>query len=180
MVDLLDTIKKRRSIRRFNSDPVEKQKVDALLESIRWAPSWANTQCWEIILVEDADIKNRLRDTLPPTNPARKAMVEAPLIFVVCGATQKAGYYKGEVTTKFGDWFMFDLGLATQNLCLMAHSLGLGSVIVGLFDHDKVRDILGIPKDYEVVVMVPIGYPSMDAKPPARRDVNEFVHRDGF
>jgi nitroreductase len=54
---------------------------------------------------------------------------------------------------------MYDLGLATQNLCLMAHSLGLGTVIVGLFDHDRAKAVVNVPDGYELVTMIPLGYP---------------------
>jgi predicted oxidoreductase (fatty acid repression mutant protein) len=55
----LDIVKGRRSIRRFTAQPVEQEKLDVLLEAARWTPSWANTQCWEVIVVADADTKER-------------------------------------------------------------------------------------------------------------------------
>jgi nitroreductase len=75
---------------------------------------------------------------------------------------------------------MFDLGLATQNLCLAAHSLGLATVIVGLFDHDKAKAILEMPEGYELPVLIPIGYPAQDVKPPKRKEIREFTHYDTF
>jgi hypothetical protein len=51
---------------------------------------------------------------LPKTNPARKHFAEAPVTLVVCGKLNSSGYYNGQVTTRFGDWFMFDLGLAVR------------------------------------------------------------------
>lgn len=176
----MELMMSRRSIRRFESRDVPEESVEKVLKAVQWAPSWANTQCWEIVVVRDAAIKARLQETLGKGNPASKAMVEAPVVLVVCGKLQSSGYYKGQVTTKFGDWFMFDLGLATQNLCLMAHAVGLGTVIVGLFDHDKVRSILGVPEGYEVVAMVPLGYPAERSSAPKRREPGDFVHRERF
>ena len=98
----------------------------------------------------------------------------------VCGKLKKSGYYKDLITTKFGDWFMFDLGLATQNLCLAACNRGLGTVIVGLFDHDRAKTILNLPEDYEVPVLIPLGYPAKPSSPPKRKDVRDFVHADAF
>ncbi len=75
---------------------------------------------------------------------------------------------------------MFDLGLATQNLCLMAHDLGLGTVIVGLFDHDGAKQILNVPAGYELVVLIPMGYPAKTPSAPERREIEEFTHYDIF
>lgn len=179
-MDILELMKARRSVRRFEPRDVEEEVLEKILQAVQWAPSWANTQCWEIIAVKDRSLKESLQETLAKGNPASKAMVEAPVVLVICGKLQSSGYYKGQVTTKFGDWFMFDLGLATQNLCLMAHAMGLGTVIVGLFDHEKVRSLLGVPEGYEVVAMVPLGYPSVPSSAPKRREIAEFLHRERF
>jgi len=179
-MEILELIMGRRSIRRFEPRDVPEEVLEQVLRGVQWAPSWANTQCWEIIAVRTPSMKESLQGTLAKGNPASKAMVEAPVVLVICGKLQSSGYYKGQVTTKFGDWFMFDLGLATQNLCLMAHCLGLGTVIVGLFDHDKVKSLLGVPDGYEVVAMVPLGYPSAPSSAPKRREIAEFLHRERF
>ena len=63
---------------------------------------------------------------------------------------------------------MFDTGLAMQNLCLAAYALGLGTVIVGMFDHQKVAEILGVHQDVEVVAMTPLGYPATQGVAPKR------------
>jgi nitroreductase len=71
---------------------------------------------------------------------------------------------------------MFDLGLATQNLLLITHSLGLGTVVVGLFDHRKASAAVAVPEGYEPVARVPVGYPAQQAQSPKRREVSEFAH----
>ncbi len=181
MPALMEIIKKRRSIRMYEDRDVPQESLDEILEAVKWAPSWANTQCWEIVAVTDPDQKTRLQETLPPKgNPARRAIVQAPVLLAVCGKLKKSGYYKELETTKFGDWFMFDLGLATQNLCLAACNRGLGTVIVGLFDHDKAKAILKVPEGYEVPVLIPLGYPAKQSSPPKRKEIAEFVHTNAF
>ena len=113
-------------------------------------------------------------------NPATRAMVEAPIVIAVCGKLQSAGFYNGQVTTKFGDWFMFDLGLATQTLCLAAQNEGLGTVIAGLFDHERAKEALKVPEGYELVTLIPLGYPAKGTGAPKRRETAQFVHRDKF
>ena len=180
MTDLMNIIKGRRSIRKYEDKEVPEELLNQILESVQWTPSWANTQCWEVIVVKDPRVKETLAEVLPKTNPARKHFTEAPVILVLCGKLGSAGYYKGQVTTKFGDWFLFDLGLAAQNLCLTAHDLGLGTVITGLFDQGKAGEILGVPEGYELVSLIPLGYPAHESKGPKRREISDFTHYDKF
>lgn len=180
MADLMDIIKGRRSIRKYEDKEIPEDALRQILESVRWSPSWANTQCWEVIVVRDSVTKERLQGCFGPKNPAKRAMIQAPLILALCGKLRLSGFYKDRADTKFGDWFMFDLGLATQNLCLTAHSLGLGTVIVGAFDHNKAKEILGMGPDFELVVLLPLGYPAKDTPAPKRREIDEFVHYDTF
>jgi len=180
MAELMKVIQERRSIRNYEDKDVPEELLNQVLEAVKWAPSWANTQCWEVVVVRDPAVKEKLQATLAKGNPATKAIVNAPVVLAMCGKLQSSGYYKNEVTTKFGDWFLFDLGIATQNLCLAAHDAGLGTVIVGLFDHDKAAEILGVPQGYELVVLLPLGYPSKVPSAPKRREVSEFTHREKF
>jgi len=180
MADVMEVIQGRRGIRKYQDREIPEEHLMTILEAIRWSPSWANTQCWEVIVIKDPAIKLKVRETLTPSNPALKAIVEAPVVIAMCGRLESAGYKKGEATTKFGDWFMFDLGIATQTLCLAAHNLNLGTVIVGLFNHDKAKEVLRVPEGFEVVSLIPLGYPAQEAKAPPRKEIGAFVHYDTF
>jgi len=180
MTDLMSIIKGRRSIRRFQDKEVPEEVVERLLDAVRWSPSWANTQCWEIVIVKDKATKEMLKETIGTTNPSSKGIVEAPLVFAVCGRKKSSGFYKGQVTTKFGDWILFDLGIATQSLCLAAHDAGLGTVIIGMLDHDKAGAVLGVEEEYEVVALIPVGYPARESSAPKRREISEFTHYGKF
>ncbi len=179
-MDISEGIRTRRSVRRFKSDPIPQQALDAVLEAVQWAPSWNNTQCREVIIVKDSSMREQLDATLIKPNAATKSLVEAPIALVVCGRQATAGYYKGEACTRWGDWMLFDCAVAVQNLCLMAHSLDLGTVIIGYFDHQAVERILAVPEGYAVVCMTPLGYPSATSKAPKRREVSEFTHLEIF
>jgi nitroreductase len=181
MQDFMQIIRERRSVRKYEDRDVPAEALNTVLEAVRWAPSWANTQCWEIVVVRDRSVKEQLQATLPPKgNPAAGAMVKAPVVLVLCAKLKSSGYYKSEVTTKFGDWFMFDLGIACQSLCLAAHAQGLGTVVVGLFDHDQAKNVLNVPDDHELVVMIPLGYPAKISSAPSRREIGEFTHENSF
>ena len=176
----MNTILNRRSIRRYLDKDIPDDILQKVLEAFRWAPSWANTQCWHVVVVKDAEQKNKIREAVSPRNPSSLAIVNAPLLLVVCAQLKRSGYYNDKYPTKFGDWFMYDLGLACQNLCLAAHDSGLGTVIVGLFDHDRVGDIIKLPPEHEVLVLIPLGYPDHAPSPPKRRDLKDFVHNETF
>ena len=180
MAELMEAIKNRRSIRVYEEKEIPEDVFNQVLEAVRWSPSWANTQCWEIVAVKDPAVKQKLQETLVKTNPARKAIVEAPVVLALAGKLKSSGYYKGESSTSLGDWYMFDLGLAAQTLCLAAQDLGLGTVMVGLYDVDKAAEVIGVPADHQLVTLIPMGYVAKDSKAPKRREVSEFTHENRF
>lgn len=180
MSEFSQVIRGRRSVRNFEDRPVPDQALEQVLEAVMWSPSWANTQCWEVVVVKDPARKQRLQQTLAKGNPASKAMTAAPVVLALCGRLGTSGFYKGQVTTKFGDWYMFDLGIACQSLCLAAYDQGLGTVVVGLFDHDQAKEVLGLPEGCELVAMIPLGYPAKVPSAPKRRPVSEFTHQESY
>ena len=187
-MEVLEAIKTRRSIRRYKPDPVDDKALQTVLEAARWAPSWANTQCWQFIVVRDSSTKVELANSLIMTkrddtmveNPATRAIMQAPVVIVACAKLGKSGYYQGEPVTDKGDWYMFDVALAMQNLTLAAHALGLGTVHVGYFDAKKVAEVLGVPDGFCVVEMTPLGYPDHEGKVTPRKELSEIVFHDRY
>ena len=180
MTDFMDVIKGRRAIRKYEEKGIPEDLLNQVLEAVRWSPSWANSQVWEVVVAKDPEIKEKLSQTLTPKNPSLRAVANAPVVLAVCGKLKSSGYFKDQAITKLEDWFMFDLGLATQSLCLAAHGLGLSTVILGAFDIDKAEEILGIPEGYGLVTLIPLGYPAQSPPTPKRREISEFVHVDKF
>jgi nitroreductase len=187
-MELIEAIKGRRSIRRYTSRAVDDKTLNTILEAARQAPSWANTQCWRFVVVRDRQLRNKLADTgidvaTGKPNRGTEAMRVTPIAIVVCAEMRKAGYYikepKEPVTDK-GDWYMYDVALAMQNLTLAAHALGLGTVHIGAFDAIKVAETLGVPEGYAVVAMTPLGYPDEEPNPRPRKELNEIVFYDKF
>lgn len=174
------TIISRRSIRRYRQEQVPDNILQDILEAVQWAPSWANTQCWEIVVVKDSVVKEKLQAVLSPKNPASLSMSTAPVVLAVCGREKRSGFYKGEPITRFGDWMLYDLGLATQNILLAAAANGLGTVVVGAFDHEKAGSVLDLPDGIAVATLIPVGYPDHEPGPPKRRLVEEFTHLNSF
>jgi nitroreductase len=179
-MSVLEAIRDRRSVRRFTEEPVSAEDLVRLLEAARWAPSWVNVQPWKVIVVNDAEKKEALKQTLLPKNPAAKAFDQAPVLLVLVGERGKSGQYGESFATDKGDWYMFDLGIAAQNVALAVHSLGLGTVHVGALDHKKAAEILAVPDGFEVVEILPIGHPAFGPKAPPRKELKEFVTFESF
>ncbi len=179
-MDAIEAIKTRRSIRQYKDTPVTDEQLRTVLEAIQWAPSWANVQCWEIVLVKNPAVKEKLAGTLSPGNPSTDAVKKAPIVIVACAKKGQSGYYKGQAITTKGDWLMYDMGLAMENLSLAAHSIGLGTVQIGAFVAEDAEKVLGVPEGFTVVAMTPLGVPAADSRAPKRRAVEEFVHHDRF
>ncbi len=174
-MDLFQAIKERRSIRQYKLDPVKDEDLETVLKAASYAPSWANTQCWEFIVVKDSNIKKMLSETLLGNNPATGAFASAPIILVACARLGLSGFKKGVQMTDKKKWFMFDLALAIQNLTLAAHSLGLGTVHVGLFDAKEVAQILNVPETIAVVELMPLGYPAETPAERPRKELKDIV-----
>ncbi len=180
MTDFMEVLKERRSVRRYEEKDIPEDVLNQVLDAVKWSPSWANTQCWELIVIKAPDVKEKLQGAMASTNPAFKSIVAAPVLIALCGKLKSSGYYKDASTTKFGDWFLFDLGLAAQTLCLAAQNVGLGTVITGLFNQDQAAEVLNVPEGYELVSLIPMGYPAKTGSAPKRREVGEFTHADTF
>ncbi|OPX98826.1 MAG: NADH dehydrogenase [Syntrophorhabdus sp. PtaU1.Bin002] len=179
-MDILKVIKERRSVRKYRKDSVPDEILLDIIEAARWAPSWANTQVCQYIIVKDQKTKELLSDTLSPNNPARAALVEAPIIVCLLAKKGLSGFFKGQATTDKGDWFMFDAGIAMEHVVLSAWSFGLGTVHVGNFDAGRAEAILGIPEGFSIVEMTPLGYFDDAPKPTPRKKIEEITHLDHF
>lgn len=179
-MDFYEAVKNRHSVRKYKTDAIPEDALNRVLEAFRAAPSWANTQAWELVLVTDPGIKKQLQQTVSKQNPSHNAIVDAPVTVCAIGIKEKSGYYKGQVTTDYGDWFMFDLGIATEHLALAAAAEGLGTVHVGLFDHTKAGEILETPEGHVVVELIPLGYPAVTPRDVPRKPLEEFVFKNKY
>lgn len=182
-MDIFEAIANRRSIRRFKDRPVEEDTIQKIFDAVRMSPSWANLQCWRFVVVTNPAMREKIAELsyvesfFAPkgykVNPARKGMAEAPAVVVLCADPSQSGELWGQ------QYYLTDAGIAAQTLMLSAHALGLGSVFVGVFEEDKVRELLAIPSGIRIVGIIPVGYPLDEKKAgPPRKSLGEVLFRE--
>jgi len=170
------SLRDRRSVRNFDSAPISDRQLEAILEAARWAPSGRNSQPWTFVVVRDADLRSRLGVVLRRITWAWGAFASAPTMIVV------------SVDPALDpDHHVEDGAIAAQNLCLAAHSLGLGSAWAGVLGRrggrrsveGAIRRLLGLPAAHRVVAVIPIGGAARAGKS-TRRPLAQMVHFDRF
>lgn len=184
-MNTLETIKNRRSVRRYSDKPVEEHKLLAVLDAARLAPSWANLQCVRYVVVTDEVVRRKISELSYvdsffsargyKTNPSQIALAEAPVVIVACALPNQSGDIRGL------QYYMADVGLAAQNLMLAACELGLGSVFVSIFEEKPLADLLDIPAYISIVGLIPLGYPLQEVETVGsthRKPLEETVYYD--
>jgi nitroreductase len=174
VMDVLEAIKGRRSIRAFKNEDVSKEIIDKLIEAAIWAPSAGNIQPWEFIIVRKPEIKRRLAEAAL----GQHFIEEAPVVIVVCANEKRSseGYGARGKTL----YCIQDTAAAIQNIHLAAYSFGLGTCWIGAFKEEEARKILKVPNGIRPVAMIPVGHPAEAPSPRSRRPVSQIVHYETF
>ena len=180
-MEISQAINERRSVRFYRKDPVSDDLVVKIIEAAQMAPSWANSQVSRFIAVRDPEIRKQVQAAVPTSNPAYNALGDAPLVLVAAGRRGKSGHYKGVPVNTNGDYAMFDAALAVENAILQARELGLGTVLVGVFNVEQVKEALKLPAEIDPFILTPLGYPeTFDLNVPPRKEISELLHWDRF
>ena len=170
-MEALECLKTRRSVRKFTEQPVTKEEIEQVVAAAAYAPSWKNTQIARYIVVTDKEKKQRLADD------CMMDFAGAPALVVLTMITGRSGYERdGSFSTSQGThWQSFDAGVAAQTFCLAAHALNLGTVIMGIFDEEKVAQVVQIPEGQKVAALIAVGHPAEEPMCPKRKDVETLV-----
>lgn len=176
MKDFLTLASSRQSDRAYDPNrPVEREKLDRILQAASQSPSACNAQPWRFIVVDDPELKNKVADAtsnrLLGLNHFTK---QAPVHILIVEE-------KVNLSSGFGGWVkdktfsMIDIGIAASHLCLAAEDEGLGSCILGWFNEDKIRTLLEIPSGKRVVLDIVIGYSTQSKRTKKRKEFNDVV-----
>jgi nitroreductase len=173
--EILDLIKSRQSDRKYSDKPVEKQKIERILEAGRMAPSACNAQPWKFIVVNEPELVRKVAETTSAKLIGMNSFVaQAPVQIVVVrekpNFTSKVG-----ATIKNKDYSLIDIGIASENICLQAQAEGLGSCMIGWFDEPEVRKLLSVPRSKRVELIITIGYSLSETREKRRKPAEETV-----
>lgn len=170
-METLAAIFSRRSIRTFQNRPVEPEKLKTMFRAAMYAPSAANEQPWQFIVIDD----RTLYEKIMLAHPYAAMLKNAPLAILVCG---DLGLERAP-----GNWVL-DCSCAAQNMLLAAHDLGLGAVWTGIYpERDRMRamtEICGLPEQVVPLALIVTGYPAAEGRVVPERFNRERVHLNSW
>ncbi|MBE5922704.1 MAG: nitroreductase family protein [Lachnospiraceae bacterium] len=177
-MEAITCIKTRRSIRKFKEGVVEQDTLEKIVEAASYVPSWKNTQITRYHVIQNKELINKIAAECFEGFAHNTEIVSgADNLVVVSMITGRCGFERdGSYSTKKGDrWQMFDAGAATQTFCLAAHEYGIGTVVLGIFDEDKVAEIIDLEEGQQVAALVAMGYPAVEPSAPPRKGVDTLM-----
>jgi nitroreductase len=173
-MEFFDAVRKRRSVRKYKDRPIPDEKLQALLEAVRLAPSAGDLQAFEVVLVREAARRRKLGHAAYGQHFIGRAPVV--LVFLASPARSAVDYgHRGEEL-----YCIQDATIACTHAHLAAAAAGLGSTWVGAFDEDAVRRIVGAPANLRPVALLPIGVPAESPAKTPRRTLKDLVREESF
>ena len=177
-MDMIQGIKERRSIRRFKDMPVPRETLEEIVEAASYAPSWKNSQTVRYYIADRKELLDQIatEECLMGFRHNMNIIAGSPALVVLASVAGRSGYERdgSSSTAKGSHWESFDAGAAAMAFCLAAHEKGLGTVIMGIFDEDKVRQVIRLPEDQRISALISIGYPDEEPKVPPRKAPKEL------
>jgi nitroreductase len=149
MMDVIQAIKLRKSVRSFSDKNVESQTLVDVLEMARIAPSFLNRQEWRFVIVRDVETRKKLVEIAKCSS----IILESPIVIIGCGKPFN------QITDTDQSSNIIDTAIALDHVSLAAIEYSLGTCWTSIFDESKVKEILGIPKEVNVVALMALGYP---------------------
>jgi nitroreductase len=165
-MEFSELIEKRYSVRAYRPDPVEEEKLQQVLEAACLAPTAANRQPFQLIVIRTAGREAELKHIY-----GRDWFAQAPVVICACGVPSQ-GWVRGNDGKNYTD---VDVAIVMDHLILAAANAGLGTCWIGAFDPDAAREVLGLPDDVEPIAFTPLGYAADRPRPKKRKLLSELV-----
>jgi len=161
-MEFLELINERQSVRRYSSRPVEKEKIEQCLQAAFLAPSACNAQPWKFIVVDDEELKNKVaKETYDSIISFNHFVPQAPVIIaIVAEKSPIVPRVGGRIKNK--PYYLIDIGIAAEHICLQATELGLGTCMLGWFNEKAIKKLLNVPKERNMPLLISLGYPIDD------------------
>lgn len=201
-MELLDAMKSRRSIRKFKPEPIPEEFINELLKAAQMAPSGSNTQPTRFVIVKNETVRAQLSEATP-----LPFVYQAPVVLVACvdlesfanagirmQELQEAGAFAGTPLENMSSesyakrrsmdklaaeaYFRLNAAIAIDHVTLRAVDLGLGTCWIMMFDQEKVKQILNLGEKYNVVALIPVGYPGQNPEARPRIDLSQILLKE--
>ncbi|MGB9749808.1 MAG: nitroreductase family protein [Caldisericia bacterium] len=166
MSDILEIIKTRRSVRSYKKEKIKEEEILKIIEAGRWAPSASNNQPWRFIIVQNEESIKRIGDACKILT-INSFIENSPLIIII-------------YTEKKHRWVDLDCGMCAQNMMLEAHSLGIGSCFVGAFREKKIKEIINLPEEFNIIGLITFGYKESEKEISPRLDLENLIMYDFY
>lgn len=169
-----EVLSSRRSVRSYDaSKKISEAEVKELITAVQEAPSWANQQPTKYYVAISEEKLKAVQDLVGPN---KEKIVNAPVLIVSTFERGKSGFFQGEQTNEVGDgWGAYDNGLSNCYLILKARAMGFDTLIMGLREADKLRELFSIPENETVMAVISLGYRAEEPNSPVHRDLDDIL-----
>ena len=173
-----ELVDKRQSVRSYKSDIVPAESIDTCIEAARLAPSACNAQPWKFIIIDNETLKQQIGETAASMG-MNKFCLTAPCIIAVVLEKPNLISAIGSVL-KDKEYSLMDIGITAEHFCLQAAELGLGTCMIGWFDEKKARQLLDVPKNKRIPLLITLGYPDDITRKKERKTKEEMCNRNRY
>jgi nitroreductase len=181
-MSFLSLITERQSVRKYSQKPVEAEKLARCLEAARLAPSASNSQPWHYIVVDKEPLlKEVANTTFSDLVKFNRFTLQVPVLVVILLEKPRM-LNRFAMILKNKEWRLIDIGITAEHFCLQATEEGLGTCMMGWFNEKKLKELLSIPSDKAVGLVISLGYAEDDytLRKKIRKPVEEMVSYNGF
>lgn len=173
--EMLDLVNRRQSERRYLNKPVEKEKLDRILEAGRLSPSACNGQPWRFVVVDEPELRAEVAAATESQVLRMNSFVQqAPVLIVIIREKSNITSRAGDLL-KNKDYSLIDIGIATASMAYQAAAEGLGTCIIGWLDEKKIRKLLGVPGSKKVELVLTVGYADSKHREKLRKKPGEAI-----
>lgn len=176
-MELIEGLKKRRTIRSFNDKEIDIKVIEKIIDATRFQPTWKNTQIVRFYFTNDNKKINEISENIGH-DWNKNIIKNAKGVMVLAYKTNISGYEKDKTpsTTKGSHFESFDTGVMAEGFVLSCFNYGIGTVIMGIFDENRLKKVIGVKDDEAIACVIPMGYYDELPSPPKKKEVSELLN----
>lgn len=178
MGNFKDLLLKRQSDRKYSSKKVEEEKILSCLEAGRLSPSACNSQPWSFVVIDQEPVLQQAQKRIT-TMGMNRFVKQVPVLIAIVLEKPNFTASIGSVI-KDKEYPLLDIGIATNNICMQATELGLGSCILGWFDEKGLKQLLDVPESKRIPLVIALGYPTTVTRKKIRKPMKEIIYFNSY